>query len=193
MKVVRRPEDCPGSAQDADELFGLFMPEGSERRLTDAQLGWGLVAAQDPQAAVALVKFTRKIAGGPILSKRLDLRELAIQAVNMHFRCEFSHRSHMTYLSKIGLPVESIAALPYWRTSPLYSAEQRLVIEYNLAVASGNVADDLHDRVAGVFGEQGAAELALAAALWCFWAVFLNAARPDSPAGVRSDAAVRRR
>lgn len=177
MKIVCRPEDCAGSPQDAEELFGLLFPEGSDRVLRGAQLGWGVLAGQDPRIAIATVQLTKMIARGRFLAARPDLRELAIQTVNMHFRCEFSYRSHLAYLSKVGLSIETIAALPYWRTSTLFTAEQKLVIAYSLALVSGDVPDPLHDQVANAFGQEGVGELALAVAHWSFWALLLNAAQ----------------
>jgi alkylhydroperoxidase family enzyme len=104
----------------------------------------------------------------------------------MHFRCEFSYRSHLAYLSKVGLSLEAIAALPYWRTSSLFSAEQKVVIAYSLALVSGDVPDNLHDEVANAFGQQSVGELALAVSHWSFWALLLNAAQleigPDEAA-----------
>jgi len=177
MRVVQRPEDCPGSPQDAKELFDLLFPNGGERRLSGAQQGWGLVAAQHPQTAIALMKLTKGIASGPFLSARPDLREIAIQTVNLQHKCEFSYRSHLKYLDGVGLSIETIAALPYWRDSLLFSDEQKLVIEYSLAVLGSDVSDSLFTEVADTFGQDAAAELALAVAHWSFWALFLNAAQ----------------
>lgn len=179
LKIAHRPEDCGGTPRDAEELFELFFRDGTERRFRGAQQGWGLIAAQDPQIAVAMVKLTRMIARRPFLAARPDLRELAVQTVNLHFRCEFSFRSHLTHLAQVGLTLETIAALPYWRTSELFDDEQKLVVEYSLALVAGYVPDELHERVTAAFGEPGAAELAFAVAHWSFWAIFLNAAQPD--------------
>lgn len=177
LRIVRRPEDCGGLPQDVEELFGLLFPDGTERVFRGAQLGWGVLAGQDPRIATTVAKLTRMIARGPFLAARPDLRELAIQSVNMHFRCEFSHRSHLAYLSRVGLSLEAIAALPYWRTSSLFSGEQKLVIAYSLALVSGDVPDNLHDEVVNAFGQQSVGELALAVAHWSFWALLLNAAQ----------------
>jgi alkylhydroperoxidase family enzyme len=177
MKIVRRPEDCGGSPQDVEELFGLLFPEGTERVFRGGQLGWGVLAGQTPRIAITVAQLTRMIARGPFLASRPDLRELAIQTVNMHFRCEFSYRSHLAYLSKVGLSIEAVAALPYWRTSTLFNAEQRQVIAYSLALVSGDVPDSLHDEVVTMFGQQSVGELALAVAHWSFWALLLNAAQ----------------
>jgi alkylhydroperoxidase family enzyme len=179
MRIARRPEDCGGLPQDAEELFDLLFPEGTERVFRGAQLGWGVLAGQDPRIATTVAQLTKMIARGPFLAARPDLRELAIQSVNLHFRCEFSYRSHLAYLSKVGLSLETIAALPYWRTSSLFSVEQKLVIAYSFALVSGDVPDNLHDEAANAFGQQGVGELALAVAHWSFWALLLNAAQPE--------------
>jgi alkylhydroperoxidase family enzyme len=179
MRIARRPEDCGGLPQDAEELFDLLFPEGTERVFRGAQLGWGVLAGQDPRIATTVAQLTKMIARGPFLAARPDLRELAIQSVNLHFRCEFSYRSHLAYLSKVGLSLETIAALPYWRTSSLFSVEQKLVIAYSLALVSGDVPDNLHDEAASAFGQQSVGELALAVAHWSFWALLLNAAQPE--------------
>src|ERR1700750_2398690 len=100
MKTVCRPEDCPGSPGDVQELFGLLFPQGGTRELRGASQGWGLIAAQGARLAVTTVQLTRQIAAGPFLSARPDLREIAVQAVNLHFKCEFSYRSHLAYLAK---------------------------------------------------------------------------------------------
>lgn len=183
MRVVQRPEDCSGSPQDAKALFDLLFPNGGERRLSGAQQGWGLVAAQHPQTAIALIQLTKAIAAGPFLTARPDLREIAIQTVNLQQRCEFSYRSHLKYLDSVGLSFETIAALPYWRDSSLFTDEQKLVIEYSLAVLDSEVSDSLFNEVADTFGHGAATELALAVAHWSFWALFLNAAQPkiDAP------------
>jgi alkylhydroperoxidase family enzyme len=183
MKMVRRPEDCVGAPQDVQELFDLLFPQGGPRELRGGQQGWGLVAGQGPRAAITVIQLTRLIAAGPFLSARPDLREIAIQTVNMHFRCEFSYRSHLAYLSKVGLSLDTVAALPYWRTSNLFNREQKLVIAYTLAVLSGDVPDTLHHEVVGLFGQQGVGELAFAVAHWSFWAMFLNAAQLDIDCG----------
>jgi alkylhydroperoxidase family enzyme len=177
MKMVRRPEDCSGVASEIDELFNALLPAGAEQVLRGAQQGWGLLAAHSPAMAMAALNLTRKIAAGPFLTARPDLREIAVQAVNMHFGCEFSYRSHLIYLPKVGLSFNVIAALPYWRTSSLFSDEQRLVVEYSLAVVKSEVTDALHADVVALFGQKSTAELAIAASFWSFWAMLLNAAQ----------------
>jgi alkylhydroperoxidase family enzyme len=179
MKVVRRPEDCAGSPQETQQLFDLLFPQGGERVFRGGQQGWGLVAAHGPRTALLVAQLTKQIAAGPFLAARPDLREIAIQSVNLHFRCDFSFRSHLMYLSKVGLSLETIAALPYWRTSSLFDAEQKLVIAYTLAVISADVPDSLHTDAVDEFGEGAVAELAFAVAHCSFWAMFLNAAQLD--------------
>jgi len=177
MRLVRRQEECPGSPQEVEELFATLFPQGGERVLRAGQMGWGLLAAQGPQMALTVVRLTRSIAAGAFLSARPDLREMAVQTVNLHFRCEFSYRSHLAYLPKVGLSLEAISALPYWRTSSLFNVEQKLVIEYTLAVLAGEVPDRVHRKVSRAFGRAAVAELAVAVGHWSFWAMLLNAAQ----------------
>jgi len=60
----------------------------------------------------------------------------------------------------------------------LFDEEQRLVIEYTFAVAAGDVADELFDRVVRKYGETQTIEFTATIAHWSFWAIFLNATRP---------------
>jgi alkylhydroperoxidase family enzyme len=179
MRIVRRQNDCAGSREEAQQLFDLLFPQGGERVLRGGQQGWGLVAAHGPRTALLVAQLTKQIAAGPFLTARPDLREIAIQSVNLHFRCDFSYHSHLAYLSKVGLPLETIAALPYWRTSSVFDADQKLVIAYTLALVAGDVSDALHAEAVNELGEGAVAELAFAVAHWSFWAIFLNAARLD--------------
>jgi alkylhydroperoxidase family enzyme len=53
------------------------------------------------------------------------------------------------------------------------------VIEYTLAVIAGDVPDELFAKVVARYGEQGALEFTTVAAWWSFWAMILNATRPE--------------
>jgi alkylhydroperoxidase family enzyme len=75
--------------------------------------------------------------------------------------------------------MELLAAIPYWRTTSLFNTEQRLVIEYTNAVVAGDVPAELFARVVAQYGEKGAVEFTTAIAWWSFWAMFLNATRPE--------------
>ena len=53
------------------------------------------------------------------------------------------------------------------------------MIEYTRAVVSGDVPAALVARVVQRYGEAGAVEFTTAIGWWSFWAMFLNAARPQ--------------
>ncbi len=183
IRAVCRLDDLPAEAgiaerKDLEDLFERVLPEESERAFTDSRLGWGVLAAQSPRFALEVARLTKFIASEMSWFGRSDLRELAIQAVNLHFKCEFSFRSHLKYAQAAGLGAERLAAIPYWRTTSLFTDEQRLAIEYAYAVAQGDVPDELFSRVADSFGEKQAIEATAVIAHWSFWAMMLNATRP---------------
>ena len=107
-----------------------------------------------------------------------DLMELAIQAVNLHFKCEFSFETRMPYAASTGIGMERLAALPLWRTSALFDDEQRLVIEYANAVVTGDVPEELSQRAVAHFGERGTVEMTAVIGTFSLWAMLINSARP---------------
>jgi alkylhydroperoxidase family enzyme len=106
---------------------------------------------------------------------------LGLQTVANHFKAEFSFESHLPIAERSGLDIKQIAAIPFWKTTSLFDDEQRLVIEYTQAVASGDVSDELFARVVAQYDEKQAIELTTAICFWVFWAVFCNATKPDLP------------
>lgn len=183
VKTVHRPGDYPGpvdaeTRQDLAELFGHLFPGVADPEIDRAHDGIA-IAARNPKLALHLAKLSAFIALELPWSQRRDLRELAIQTVNLHFGCDYGFRTRMPIASTAGISAELQAALPDWKTSDLLNDEQRLVVEYGHAVADGDVPDELFSRVVGQYGEQGAVELTTVVAFWSFWALFLNATRPD--------------
>ena len=104
------------------------------------------------------------------------MRELAIQAVNVHFGCEYAFQSRVPVAASVGISAELQAAIPCWQECADFNDEQRLVVEYASAVASGQVTEPLFSRVVTRYGETGAIELSTVASFWTFWALLLNAA-----------------
>ena len=179
------PETNAEAARDAAALFAGLFPGAADPAFDDAHLGLA-IAAQNPKLALNLARFTGFVAGELPFCQRRDLRELAIQAVNLHFGNGYSFRARAAGAAAAGISLELQEALPGWRDSPRFNAEQRLVLEYAEAVAAGAVPDKLFARVAAVFGEPGAVELTAVVALFAFWAMFLNAIAPDLSDGERA-------
>ena len=112
-------------------------------------------------------------------AQRRDLRELATQTLNLHYKCDFSFQSHLGLAQLAGITLEMQTAIPYWRTSSLFDDEKRLVIEYTLACVSGDVPEELFARTVARFGEKGAVEFTVTVGWWSLWAMLLNATRPE--------------
>lgn len=187
VRAVYKPSDYPDkpdetTARELSELFGYLFP-GVENPEIDKFHDGLAIAARTPSLALNLAKFSRYIATELPWCRRRDLRELAIQALNVHFRSEYSFRTRMSIAEAAGIGVDLQRALGSWRASGLFNAEQRLVLEYTHAVLAGEVPDELFARVGAAFGEQGAIEFTALVSFWSFWAMFLNATRPESGAG----------
>lgn len=182
VKGVYKPSDYPGAPDEAtkkdlQELFDQMFPGQANPEFDAAHSGWA-VMAHNPRLALHMAKLTTYIARDMTWCLRRDLRELMIQTVNLHFKCESSFRARFPHAAAAGIPPELQAAIPYWRTTNLFNDEQRLVIEYTLAAAAGNVSDELYISAVKVYGERGTIEFTTAVAHWSFWAILLNATRP---------------
>jgi alkylhydroperoxidase family enzyme len=182
VTAVRRPSDYPGTPDeqtraDLAELFGHMFP-GVENPEIDGPHTGMAIAALNPKLALHLTKLSGYAALQLGWSRRADLREIAIQTVNLHFKSAFSAQSRFKAWEAVGLGKDQLAALPYWQTTDLFDDEQRLVIEYALAVVSGDVPEALFARVADRFGEKGAVECTAVIGIWSMWAMLLNATVP---------------
>ena len=182
IKPVFKPGDYPGNPDsqtrdDLSRLFGALFPDTPEPGFDKAHTGMA-IAAQSPKFAVNLSNLTRCVALDLPWCERRDLMELAIQAVNLHFGCDFSFEARMPHAEATGIGMERLAALPLWRTSSLFDDEQRLVIEFANTAVTGDVPDELLARIKQRFGERGAVELTAVVGTFSLWAMLINVARP---------------
>ena len=183
VRAVHKPGDYPApldatTRHELGELFSALFPSGEPAEIDQSHAGIA-IAARSPRLALQLVRLSALLAGELEWSGRRDLWELAVQAVNVHFRCDYSFRARMPAAEAAGVGVELQNALASWPTSDLFDEEQRLVLEYTAAVVNAEVPDALFARVADRFGERGAIEFTAVVAFWSFWAMFLNATGPD--------------
>ncbi|MET0365567.1 MAG: hypothetical protein ABW169_13035 [Sphingobium sp.] len=184
VTTIYGPGDYPGTPDDATKadlatLYGTLFP-GVENPAFDANHEGMAIAAHNPKMALALAQTSRFLALDLDWCQRSDLRELAIYTVNLHYRSTYSIRSRDGIGKAFGLTEDVMAALPDWRSSALFDGEQRLVIAYTQAVLSGDVPAELFAQVSARFGEKGATEFTAVVGFWAFWAMFLNATRPDA-------------
>lgn len=182
IKAVHRPGDYAGDPADVDALFATLFP-GVESPAFDANHDGMAIAALNPKLALTLAQASRFMALDLGWCQRADLRELAILTVNTHYRSAYSLHSRVATVRACGISDAQTAALSHWHDSPLFDDAQRLVIEYSLAVVSGDVPAALFDRVKTQFGETGAVECTAVIGFWSFWAMFLNATRPEVETG----------
>jgi alkylhydroperoxidase family enzyme len=179
---VSKPSDYPGvpdeaTKQDLKDLFDRMFPGRADPEFDESHSGWAIMA-QNPRLTLHMTALTTYIARDMPWCLRRDLRELMIQTVNLHFKCEYSFRARFPHAVTAGISSELQAAIPYWRTTGLFNEEQRLVIEYTFAAIAGDVSDELFSRVVKRYGEKETIEFTVAAAHWSSWAILLNATRP---------------
>jgi alkylhydroperoxidase family enzyme len=182
VTAVYKPSDYPGTPDeqtqsDLAELFGHMFP-GIQSPEIDRSHAGVAIAALNPKLALHLSRLSGFAALQLGWSQRNDLREIAIQAVNLHFKSDFSAQSRFKAWEAVGLTKDQLAVLPYWKTTKLFDDEQRLVIEYALAVVTGEVAEPLFARVVALFGEKGAVECSAVIGIWSMWAMLINATLP---------------
>lgn len=178
VRPVYRMEDYPD--QDDPQALGLlrevfqFMfPGDPDARFERPGTGYAM-AARNPILANALVRVSKTIVKDLAWTKRADLRELAVQVANLHFKCALSFEAHLVFAERAGLTQLQQAALPVWRSSTLFDDEQRLVIEYTEAMLNNRMTDELFATAVARYGETGAFEFMVVIAWWSFWAMILN-------------------
>lgn len=184
VKPVFKPSDFPGMPDDATkkalgDLFEQMFPGQTNPEISGDHGGFAVVARK-PQLALLLMKLSEHIVREmPWTSQRRDLREIAAQTLNLHFKSNYSFQAHIAPAQAYGITLQQQALLPLWRTADVFTAEQRLVIEYTLAVVSGDVPDELFSRVVKQFGEEATIECTVGIAWWSFWAMIINATGID--------------
>ena len=175
---IFKPADYPGKPEEIAELFATLFPGVAEPAFDEHHAGMA-IAAHHPKLALQLGQIGRTLILETSWTERANLRELAIATLNLHFKSDYSLRSRAKAAEAAGVTQDVIAALPDWQTSPLFDDEQRLVIEYTRAAVTGAVPEPLFACVRNAFGERATVELTSIIGLWSFWAMLLNAIRPD--------------
>lgn len=193
IKPMLKPSDYPEGVDDATRaaakaLFDHMFPGVENPEIPGKSAAFGTVA-NDPKLALLLVKLSDYVVREmPFTSTRRDLQQLMVQALNWKLGCDFSFQSHIAPAAAAGISAELQTQIPFWRTSNAFNDEQRLVIEYTVAVVDGTVPDELYRRVAAHFDERDTLALTVGVAWWSFWAMIINATRTEFDFGFRKDA-----
>jgi alkylhydroperoxidase family enzyme len=179
---VFKPSDYPGpvdeqTRKDLADLFEQLFP-GLPDPKPEPHFGFALFA-RSPRLCMAILGLFDYIVRQMPWAQNREQRELAVQALNLHFKCDFSFQAHLVYAEAHGISLEKQAAIPFWRTSTIFNDEEKLIIEYTLATVKGEVSDELFARVVRQYGETGAIEFTTAIAWWSLWAMVLNATAPE--------------
>ncbi|MGJ4728166.1 carboxymuconolactone decarboxylase family protein [Luteimonas sp. SDU101] len=193
IKPMLKPSDYPAGADDATRaaakaLFDHMFPGVENPEIPGKSAAFGTVA-NDPKLALLLVKLSDYVVREmPFTSTRRDLQQLMVQALNWKLGCDFSFQSHIAPAAAAGISLELQTQIPFWKTSNAFNDEQRLVIEYTVAVVEGSVPDELYQRVAAHFDERDTLALTVGVAWWSFWAMIINATKTEFDFGFRKDA-----
>lgn len=177
--VFRRADFQPSSGAseaDADRFFAAVAP-GADGLIARDHAGMA-IAGINPNLALQLGATSRLMALDLEFAKRADLRELAIQIAHLRCGSGFGFESRLAACRAAGLDNDQIATLALWRTSALFSEDQRLVMEYADAAFDRAIGDDLLARFVAAFGEKGAIECAAIVGFWTCWAIIIDVARP---------------
>lgn len=186
IKLVSTPGDFPGTPDEATgkalhELFERIARMYGRKELEIPGSGAAFAAAaRNPRLALKLLDLSDFILQEmPWTSRRKYLKQLVIQALNLHFKCDFSFQSHIGSAQKDGVSLEKMTLIPFWRTANVFDDEERLVIEYTMAVVTGEVPEELFARVVELYGETEAMELTVGIGWWSLWAMLINATGTD--------------
>jgi alkylhydroperoxidase family enzyme len=183
MKPVYKAADHPKASdpetsKDLARLFDYLFPGEQKQQFKPSQAGYAIVA-RDPKLAHILVQPARHMFREMAWSKREGLRELAIQTANYCTKCDFSFEAHLPAAKSVGISLEQQAMIPFWRTASVFSDEEKLVIEYSMAVVSNDVPAELFNRVKERYGEKEMLEFTTIVAWWAFWSMIINTYRPS--------------
>jgi AhpD family alkylhydroperoxidase len=130
----------------------------NQRRRYGRVLDPGLLWGRSPWvfAAVALLYGALDRRASPLAPA---LRSLATVRVSQINHCEFCVDINSATLQKRGVGDDKIEALAGWRASQLFSADERLAIEYAEAMTLNAVDDDLRARLKARWNEDTIVEL----------------------------------
>ncbi len=182
LRAIFQPSDHPdfaGEGPDGEvrKLFDYLCPGSDAPKLDTGHAGLAILA-HNPAMARHFAALTRFMVLETGWAKHQDLRELAIQSINRHFKSGFSWQARLPHAPAAGISAAQLEAIGDWRTGDLFNDEQRLVLEYTEAVVTGVIPDALFQRVVDHFGEREAVEFTTLIGVWSAWAMIINAGQP---------------
>ena len=123
-------------------------------RVLDPGLLWG----RSPWvfASVALLYGALDRRSSPIAPALRSLVTVRVSQIN---HCTFCVDINSATLTKRGVSIDKIDALPQWQVSALFESEERLALEYAEAITLNRVDDDLRARLRAYWTDDALVEL----------------------------------
>jgi alkylhydroperoxidase family enzyme len=104
------------------------------------------------------------------------LRELAVLILMKRLDCEYGFGRHIEIAERVGLTRAQIDNVGSYQTSPLFTAEDKLILRYaDELTTKARVDDQLFQEVKNLIGQSNILELTAATAFWNMMARNLNA------------------
>ncbi|NYE20934.1 carboxymuconolactone decarboxylase family protein [Microbacterium immunditiarum] len=111
-----------------------------------------------PPAYQALSAFSKTVGG---ISAEAGIDDRLKELVQIHTSqlngCAYCVRVHVERAEKAGVTLDTIAQLPVWRDSGVFTERERAGLELAEAfafIAEDGISDDVYDRVGGILSEQ---------------------------------------
>ncbi|MBA8816584.1 AhpD family alkylhydroperoxidase [Microbacterium halimionae] len=110
-----------------------------------------------PAAYKALDAFSREVgrlaAEGGIDDRLKEIVQIHVSQLN---GCAFCVRVHVDRATRVGLTADTIAQIPTWRESGVFTARERAALELAEAftfIHRGGIPDDIYDQAGGILTE----------------------------------------
>ena len=127
---------------------------------------WRLLAHSPKLAEIVFAGSSNIFSELPWAQEHLRQRQFVILAVVRRLNCEFAYVGHWPTSQRAGISRElydqfaTVEGLETAKTSPLFSEEERLLITYADDLArTGNVTQELFDKLLDYYGPKGMVEL----------------------------------
>ena len=107
------------------------------------------------QALAEMSKTVAEFAAGAGIDDRLkEIVQLHASQLN---GCAFCVRVHVERAQEVGLDADTIAQIPVWRESGVFTERERAALQLTESytfIHRGGIPDDVYDQVGGVLSEQ---------------------------------------
>lgn len=169
---LANPEDVPAEKRDLLDSLSDADEPAVEHSLEGGTLNVYRALGRNLEILEGFREF------GSTLWSASDLttleRELVILATSYHTGLEYEWHQHVRVSIDEGIPPETILAISMDRLDEL-EADHALLVEYVESFVTGDVDDDLHERLAGAYPDEKIVGITMLSGLYLGLARFLQA------------------